>query len=161
MKSFPEPCSVFTVSRYTISRNWFSQPTNILRISFALPQKGEKREPKSGGKPPERENHLSLFSLALAMETVENRRRFPHRSHSHAHPLFLLRLSPCRREHIYHKKRMSGAFPRTSALVCYSIHFVVSTFLVYASANDLYAIFTPFLHGAAWRYIDLYFQNCC
>ena len=45
-------------------------------------------EQKSGGKPPERESHLSLFSLAAAMETMENRKRFTHRSHSLRSPSF-------------------------------------------------------------------------
>ena len=40
------------------------------------------------GKPPERESHLSLFSLAAAMETVENRKRFTHCSHSLRSPSF-------------------------------------------------------------------------
>ena len=49
---------------------------------------GEKGEPTSSGKPPERESHLSRFSLAAAMETVENRKRFTHRSHSLRSPSF-------------------------------------------------------------------------
>lgn len=59
------------------------------RIPSLTPDiQGEKGEQKSGGKPPERESHLSLFSLAAAMETVENRKRFTHRSHSLRSPSF-------------------------------------------------------------------------
>ena len=157
MKPFPKPYSVFTVSRHTILHNWFSRQTNILRISFALPQEGEKREPKSGGKLPERESYLSLFSLATAMETVENRRRFPHRSHSHAHPLLLLRLSPCRREHIYHKKRMSEGIPsdiRFIFLLSWYDYLCIGAFL----GISIYCTTTvPFSRAALWNSVEFYF----
>ena len=55
---------------------------------FHSRSEGEKGEPKSGGKPPERESHLSLFYLAAAMETVENRKWFTHRSNSLHLPSF-------------------------------------------------------------------------
>ena len=55
---------------------------------------GEKGEQKSGGKPPEREIHLSLFSLAAAMKpwkTASGLRTVPTAC---AHSLFPLWLSP-------------------------------------------------------------------
>ena len=73
-------------------------PSNDRRITPDT--QGEKGEPKSGGKPPERESHLSLFSLAAAMETVENRKWFTHRSHSlhlpsYSSPAFSLYKEKC------------------------------------------------------------------
>ena len=61
-------------------------PLETLALSFQ--NKREKGGQKSSGKPPERESHLSLFSLAAVMETVENRKRFTHRSHSLRSPSF-------------------------------------------------------------------------
>ena len=61
-------------------------PLETLALSFQ--NKREKGGQKSSGKPPERESHLSLFSLAAAMETVENRKRVTHRSHSLRSPSF-------------------------------------------------------------------------
>ena len=68
-------------------------PSNDRRITPDT--QGEKGEPKSGGKPPERESHLSLFSLAAAMETVENRKNGLHTVPTACtYPLFPLRISP-------------------------------------------------------------------
>ncbi len=57
-------------------------------LALSFQNKEEKRAQKSGGKPPEQESHISLFSLAATMKTVENRKRFTHRSHSCASPYF-------------------------------------------------------------------------
>ena len=61
-------------------------PLETLALSFQ--NKREKGGQKSSGKPPERESHLSLFSHAAVMETVENRKRFTHRAHSLYSPSF-------------------------------------------------------------------------